>query len=50
LEVTMPRKQSDHVPPDEEDSGLLKVILSAVVQGVIRGALDLILRARGGLP
>jgi len=47
----MPRKRRDRVSPDEEkESGLLKVIISAIVQGVVRGVLDLILRGRGGLP
>jgi hypothetical protein len=47
----MPTKRRDHTFPDEEkDPGLLKVVISAIVQGAIRGALDLIFRGRGGLP
>jgi hypothetical protein len=50
-EVTMPRKGRDHVSPNEEkSSGLLRVIVSAIVQGAIRGALDLIFKGRSGLP
>ena len=47
LEVTM-RKHGDKVRPEDDSPGLFRVILSAVVQGLARGFVDIFLRHGGG--
>ncbi len=46
-----PRRRSDQgVRPDEERSGLFRVIISAIAQGFLREVLDAVIRVigRGG--